>query len=70
MTCGPTDGGAPAAHPAAEKAKVAPPADSPKETLDALAVELGRLAAQRDFAKAVEDQANTDLLSPQGRVAS
>jgi hypothetical protein len=64
MTCGPTDGETPAARRAKDRAR----ADNPLTILDALAIELGRLAAQRDFAKAVEEEADTDLSSPQGRV--
>jgi hypothetical protein len=38
--------------------------------LDALVIELGRLAAERDFAKTIEDQPGTDLSSPRGRAPS
>jgi hypothetical protein len=56
MTCVPADDG--------DKTEEA------MKVLDALAIELGRLAAQRDFAKAIEDEADTDLSSPPGSVAS
>jgi hypothetical protein len=62
MTGGPTDGGAPA------EAKATRPYEDPIKVLDTLVIELGRLAAERDFAKTIEDQADTDLSSPQGRV--
>jgi hypothetical protein len=68
MTRSPTDQGSPA-DLAGRKDR---PAESPRQILDALAAELGKLAAERDYAKvAIEDKADPDgLSSPQGRVAS
>lgn len=42
--------------------------NTPMETLDALAIELGRIAAERDFAAFAQDKPKTDgLSSSEGR---
>ncbi len=69
MTCDPTDGGAAVEIPAQVRpAKASPQAENPLKTLDALVIELGRLAAQQDFKIMVQDKvASDDLRSSGGR---
>jgi hypothetical protein len=64
MKRGPTDEGSPAILTGRKDR----PAGSPRQVLDALAAELGRLAAERDYARvAIEDKAKPDgLSSPTG----
>lgn len=68
MTPGSTDGRPPVETAARlRKLKGAAP-ENPMTTLDALAIEFGKIAAERDFAVSAQDKSQAgDLSSPEGR---